>query len=95
MGLAYTYLGRLDAHRGKLYSGGMKGEKGRKYLEEAMAQCTPTSHTQNKQLAKNAACEDIYFPYGAYSYFAGRLPQLLKLFNFLWFIPMWPQPSEK
>jgi len=39
IGLAYTYLGRIDAHRGKLYSGGVKGETGRKYLEKAIEYC--------------------------------------------------------
>jgi len=89
MGLAYTYLGRMDAHRGKLYSGGVKGETGRKYLEKAMEYCrkkygkTPAKETDNSC----NVCEDIYFPYGAYSYFSGRLPKLLRFFNFLWFIP--------
>lgn len=89
MGLAYTYLGRMDAHRGRLYSGGVKGETGRKYLEKAMEYCrekygkAPTKETDNSC----NVCEDIYFPFGAYSYFSGRLPKLLRFFNFLWFIP--------
>jgi tetratricopeptide (TPR) repeat protein len=89
MGLAYTYLGRMDAHRGKLYSGGVKGETGREYLEKAMEYCqekygkTPAEEIDNSC----NVCEDIYFPFGAYSYFSGRLPKLLRFFNFLWFIP--------
>ncbi len=88
MGLAFTYLGRLEAHRGRLYSGGVKGETGRKYLETAMNRCPqrfPSAAHENGNAA--FSCENIQFPYGAYTYFAGRLPRLLRMFNFLWFIP--------
>ncbi|MBW1893689.1 MAG: hypothetical protein JRI91_08350 [Deltaproteobacteria bacterium] len=89
IGLAYTYLGRIDAHRGKLYSGGVKGETGRKYLEKAIEYCRQKDSKSSGNTSGNSCnvCEDIYFPYGAYSYFSGRLPKLLRLFNFLWFIP--------
>jgi len=85
MGLAYTYLGRMDAHRGKLYAGGVKGETGRTYLEKAIAYCREAPGETTNSACD--ICEDIYFPFGAYSYFSGRLPRLLRLFNFLWFIP--------
>lgn len=88
LGLAYTYLGRMDAHRGRLYAGGVKGETGRKYLEKAMHLSRCSAPLQDKQAAEaSMVCEDIQFPYGAYVYFAGRLPRLLRMFNFLWFIP--------
>ncbi len=89
IGLAYIYLGRMDAHRGKLYSGGVKGETGRKYLEKAIEYCQQKNSKAPGNTDRNSCnvCEDIYFPYGAYSYFSGRLPKLLRFFNFLWFIP--------
>lgn len=85
IGLAYTYLGRLDAHRGRYYKGGVKGETGRKYLEKAIRLCEGES--RGKQPPDCTVCEDLYFPYGAYIYFAGRLPRFVKWFDFLWFIP--------
>ncbi|MFZ5571340.1 MAG: hypothetical protein ACOZF0_13110 [Thermodesulfobacteriota bacterium] len=94
MGLAYTYLGRMDAHRGRLYEGGVQGETGRKYLETAM-QLYRNSASGNAGKNENAALvyEDIHFPYGAYVYFAGRLPRFLRMFNFLWFIPRGSAPE--
>lgn len=88
MGLSFTYLGRLEAHNGRLYKGGVLGERGRKYLERAIEICQ-SRKGDGEAFASggSGSCEDLYFPYGAYSYFAGRLPQLLKMFNFLWFIP--------
>ena len=82
LGLAYTYLGRLEAQRGRLYSGGTKGEKGRVYLEQALEICSNQSPE-----TRQPVCEDVYFPLGAYTYFAGRLPGLLRKLNFLWFVP--------
>lgn len=88
LGLAYTYLGRLEAHDGKLYKGGVLGERGRKYLERAIEICQDRNFKNPTETsAECRSCEDIYFPYGAYSYFAGRLPQFLQTLNFLWFIP--------
>lgn len=88
MGLVYTYLGRLEAQNGRLYQGGVLGERGRKYLEQAIEICGQQG-AREPQLDFNPTnpCEDLYFPYGAYSYFAGRLPDFVKFFNFLWFIP--------
>lgn len=86
MGLVYTYLGRLEALSGSLYKGGVLGERGRKYLEKAIEICGQQGAPQSSYAGINP-CEDIYFPYGAYSYFAGRLPKFIKAFNFLWFIP--------
>ncbi|RJP76242.1 MAG: hypothetical protein C4522_18675 [Desulfobacteraceae bacterium] len=88
MGLVYTYLGRLEAHNGRLYRGGVLGEKGRTYLERAIEICEKQENkTSPSGLMAGNPCEDLYFPYGAYSYFAGRLPRFLQVFNFLWFIP--------
>jgi len=89
LGLSYTYLGRLEAHCGNLYTGGVYGEKGRKYLERGIEICSNSIHTGSENTIKNrcSPCEDLYFPFGAYSYFAGRLPRLLQFFNFFWFIP--------
>jgi tetratricopeptide (TPR) repeat protein len=88
LGLAYTYLGRLEAHSGNMYKGGVLGERGRKHLEQAIEICEhqncPGAEPDDTQCR---TCEDLYFPLGAYSYFAGRLPQFLKAINFLWFIP--------
>jgi len=84
-GLAYTYLGRMDAHRGDFYEGGVKGETGRQYLEKALAQCEQRKTTSDQEACD--LCEEIYFPLGAYTYFSGRLPRFLRLFDFLWFIP--------
>lgn len=88
-GLAYTYLGRMDAHRGSLYDGGLKGETGRKYLEKAISLCEKKAGRENAAITDQSCdvCEDIYFPLGAYTYFAGKLPKLLRFVNFLWFIP--------
>jgi len=85
LGLGYTYLGRLEAHRGRIYSGGVHGEKGRDYLEQAIAMWE--SPANSDALTDGYACEDVHFPFGAYSYFAGRLPAFLARFSFLWFIP--------
>ena len=96
LGLAYTYLGRLEAHSGNMYKGGVMGERGRKHLERAIEICEqencpkirPDTITKTKpDAARCRPCEDLYFPLGAYSYFAGRLPQFLQAINFLWFIP--------
>ena len=87
-GLIYTYLGRLEAHSGRLYQGGVLGEKGRRYLERALAVCRQDNALPDGTAADCCrSCEDLYFPYGAYSYFAGRLPRFLKWISFLWFIP--------
>lgn len=89
LGLAWTYYGRLDVHRGRMYAGGVKGETGRDYLEEAMGLCsiTPVDDSEMSACLNSDFCEDLYFPLGAYSYFAGRLPAFLKALNFLWFLP--------
>jgi tetratricopeptide (TPR) repeat protein len=96
LGLAYTYLGRLEAQSGNMYKGGVLGERGRKYLERAIEICEQENCSENKpetepetepDAARCRPCEDLYFPLGAYSYFAGRLPQFLQAINFLWFIP--------
>ena len=89
LGLSYTYLGRLEAHCGNLYTGGVYGEKGRKYLERGIEICSNPVHpgAESRMKDRCSPCEDLYFPYGAYSYFAGRLPRLLQFFNFFWFIP--------
>lgn len=89
LGLAYTYLGRLEAHGGRLYHGGVLGEKGRDYLEQALALCETGCEAKGTAAPPPGcdACEDLYFPFGAYSYFAGRLPKLLQFLNFLWFVP--------
>lgn len=88
LGLSYTYLGRLEAHSGSLYKGGVLGEKGRGFLERAIAICDdPTVRPLPGESENCSVCEDLYFPFGAYAYFAGRLPQLLRWLNFLWFIP--------
>jgi tetratricopeptide (TPR) repeat protein len=88
LGLAYTYLGRLEAHSGNMYKGGVMGERGRKYLERAIEICEDDNcRGTETDAARCRPCEDLYFPLGAYSYFAGRLPQFLKAINFLWFIP--------
>jgi len=88
LGIAYTYLGRLEAHHGNMYKGGVSGERGRKYLERTIEICEQQQCPEIESDAPHCRpCEDIYFPLGAYSYFAGRLPQFLKAFNFLWFIP--------
>lgn len=92
LGLAYTYLGRLEAHSGNMYKGGVLGERGRKYLERAIEICEQENCSENKpetepDAARCRPCEDLYFPLGAYYYFAGRLPQFLQAINFLWFIP--------
>ncbi|MDA3895355.1 MAG: hypothetical protein PF482_04310 [Desulfobacteraceae bacterium] len=88
IGLSYIYLGRLEAHSGNMYKGGVLGERGRKYFERAIEIC---EHQNCYETESNAGhcrpCEDLYFPLGAYSYFAGRLPQFLQAINFLWFIP--------
>jgi hypothetical protein len=84
LGLAYTYRGRLEAQRGRYYRGGVSGEKGRDQLEKAIRLCqrVPKDAPQ-----KATVCEDLYFPFGAYSYYAGRLPGALRALNFLWFVP--------
>ena len=82
LGLAYTYLGRLEAQRGRLYAGGSKGEKGRVYLEEVVETCDAMDTAD-----RPGVCGDVLFPLGAYTYFAGRLPGLLRRVNFLWFVP--------
>lgn len=88
LGLAYTYLGRLDAHRDRMYAGGVKGETGREFLEEAMTICDEfIQDSHNRSPSFKSTCEELYFPFGAYTYFAGRLPKFLKFLNFLWFIP--------
>ena len=88
LGLAYTYLGRLEAHSGNMYKGGVMGERGRKYLESAIEICEQKNCEGTKaDSVLCRPCEDLYFPLGAYSYFAGHLPQFLQAFNFLWFIP--------
>lgn len=88
LGLAYTYLGRVEAHHGSLYKGGVLGERGRKYLERAIEICALKECEHNTPGQPEClTCDDLYFPFGAYSYFAGRLPQFLKAINFLWFIP--------
>jgi len=88
LGLAYTYLGRLEAHNGSLYKGGVLGERGRQLLEKAIKICeNQDCHGTGSDTVHCRSCEDLYFPLGAYSYFAGRLPQLLQVINFLWFIP--------
>lgn len=88
LGLVYTYLGRIEAHNGNLYNGGVLGERGRKFLERAINICQQQEVFRSQSDSSNCrTCEDLYFPYGAYSYFAGRLPQFLKVFDFLWFIP--------
>lgn len=89
LGLSYTYWGRLDAHRGRLFAGGTKGEIGRNYLEQAIETCN-LQHSEiqiDSETPRQNFCEELYFPLGAYSYFAGRLPKFLKAFNFLWFLP--------
>ncbi|MBA4368804.1 MAG: hypothetical protein C0403_14350 [Desulfobacterium sp.] len=88
LGLVYTYLGRLEAHNGSLYKGGVHGERGRKYLEQAIEICEQQGAREpQSDFDRTNPCEDLYFPYGAYCYFAGRLPDFVKFFNFLWFIP--------
>lgn len=88
LGLAYTYLGRLEAHSSNLYKGGVLGERGRKSLEKAIEICKHQNcQGTNSEAVHCRPCEDLYFPFGAYSYFAGRLPQFLQAINFLWFIP--------
>jgi len=88
LGLVYTYLGRLEALTGGLYKGGVLGERGRKYLEQAIAICGQKGAPEPESgFTGINPCEDLYFPYGAYSYFGGRLPKFIKAFNFLWFIP--------
>lgn len=88
MGLVYTYLGRLEAQNGRFYQGGVLGEQGRKYLEKAIEICGQQRELEpQSDLDLTNPCEDLYFPYGAYCYFAGRLPDFVKFFNFLWFIP--------
>jgi len=82
LGLAYTYLGRLEAQRGRFYAGGTHGETGRDYLEQALEEC---SRRGPGELPR--ACSDVAFPLGAYAYFAGRLPAFLQKLNFLWFLP--------
>ncbi len=88
-GLSCTYLGRMAAHRGNFYEGGLQGEAGRKYLEKAILLCSQTPEKGSALNPKNSCdvCEDLYFPYGAYTYFAGKLPRLLRFMNFLWFLP--------
>ncbi|MFH1810369.1 MAG: hypothetical protein ABIJ09_16605 [Pseudomonadota bacterium] len=80
LGLCNTYLGRLEAQRGNLYAGGSRGEKGRDHLERAIALCQTTNSV-------DPTCEDLYFPFGAYAYYAGRLPRFMQWMNFLWFVP--------
>lgn len=89
LGLANTYLGRLEAQRGRMYAGGVKGEEGREFLEEAMTLCNEFKQDQSDVAPSfnQSTCEELHFPFGAYSYFAGRLPQFLQFLNFLWFIP--------
>jgi len=88
LGLAYTYLGRLEAHHGNLYKGGVLGERGRNHLEKSIEICELQDCPGIESGAADCLpCEDLYFPLGAYSYFAGRLPQFLRAVNFLWFIP--------
>jgi len=82
LGLAYTYLGRLEAQRGRFYAGGVHGEKGRVYLERVLESCREPAPE-----AGHPACRDVHFPLGAYAYFAGRLPGVLQRLNFLWFLP--------
>jgi tetratricopeptide (TPR) repeat protein len=84
MGLAYTYRGRLEAQRGCYYRGGSDGEKGRDYLERALLLCQRLPKTAPQ---KATVCEDVRFPLGAYSYYAGRLPGVLRALSFLWFVP--------
>lgn len=88
-GIAWIYWGRLDVQRGRMYSGGVKGETGRHYLEEAMALCSfgPKEGPEVSTSCNSEFCEEIYFPLGAYTYFAGRLPGFLRALNFLWFLP--------
>jgi len=66
LGLAYMYLGRLEAHNDNMYQGGVLGERGRKHLERALQIC----EQQNCQGVESDAvkcrpCEDLYFPLGA------------------------------
>jgi tetratricopeptide (TPR) repeat protein len=82
LGLAYTYQGRLEAQRGRYYTGGTHGEKGRAYLEEVVETCS-----LQEPADRPAACEDVTFPLGAYRYFAGLLPSVLQKISFLWFLP--------
>lgn len=84
LGLGYTYRGRLKAHRGQLYAGGVDGEKGRDQLQRAMALCEKLPLPAR---SLSDPCEDVYFPFGAYAYYAGRLPRFLQMLNFLWFVP--------
>jgi len=83
-GLGYTYRGRLKAHRGQLYAGGVDGEKGRDQLQRAMALCEKSAPPPR---SLSNPCEDVYFPFGAYAYYAGRLPRFLQMLSFLWFVP--------
>ncbi|MBN2361393.1 MAG: hypothetical protein JXR83_18220 [Deltaproteobacteria bacterium] len=86
LGLGYTYRGRLKAHRGQVYAGGVDGETGRDHLQRAIALCEKDPAAAPRRALGNP-CEDVYFPFGAYAYYAGRLPRFLKLLNFLWFVP--------
>jgi tetratricopeptide (TPR) repeat protein len=82
LGLAYTYQGRLEAQRGRYYTGGTHGEEGRVYLEEVLEACA-----LQEPADRHPACDDVTFPLGAYGYFAGLLPSVLQKFSFLWFLP--------
>jgi hypothetical protein len=82
LGLAYTYQGRLEAQRGRYYTGGTHGEKGRTYLEDVLETCS-----LQEPAKRHATCDDVTFPLGAYRYFAGLLPSVLQKFSFLWFLP--------
>lgn len=86
LGLCATYLGRLDAHRGRMVAGGSQGEKGRRWLERAIKLCARPGADRISELGTRP-CADLAFPYGAYGYYAGRLPRFLRALDFLWFVP--------
>lgn len=84
LGLGYSYRGRLLAQRGRLYDGGVSGEKGRGFLEQGLALCERLPPGAPERAT---VCEDLRFPLGAYAYYAARLPGLLRMLSFLWFVP--------
>lgn len=72
-GQALVNLGQFLGERGEIWDGVSHAQKGARWLERA--------------LEIEPADVDPYLTLGAYRYFMSQLPDLLKWFDWLWFIP--------
>jgi len=73
LGQAYFHRARLEGIRGRAYPAGRDAERARKQLETT--------------LRLQPSLVDAKLPIGMYYYYAGLLPQFVKWFRWLWFIP--------